>query len=193
MKSHSDNAKLLFSFVFGKRYVHPFLLDGRKFDIRVFALIDPQSRVYLHQEGRVSRFPFSLSLICEYLELFVGCRYAKTCTMPFDMEDCKSKAAHLTNDAVQIHEDGYGAREECNKLSFDELDIALSRNPTREGKVLSVSGDIWPAITRCAHHVFRSAWRHLSFFSPPASFELFGMDFLVDRRGQCLLLEARSF
>ena len=50
------------------------------------------------------------------------------------------------NDAVQIQYEAYGAFEDANKLSFDEFQAKLDSQPLPDGRRLSVSNDLMPAM-----------------------------------------------
>ena len=50
------------------------------------------------------------------------------------------------NDAIQIQYEAYGAFEDANKLSFDEFQAKLDSQPLPDGRRLSVSNDLMPAM-----------------------------------------------
>lgn len=112
-----------------QKYVPSLLLDGRKFDIRLLLLVC-SSGIYLHMDG-----------------------YARTCSTRLDGSDCSEHSAHLTNDAVQVKSAEYGAAEDHNKLSLPELDEALARNPADNGRVLSITNDLWEPMCSITRHV----------------------------------------
>ena len=82
------------AFVAQAYLANPLLVRGRKFDVRVFALVAPDGGAYVYGDG-----------------------YVRTCTTPHTVEDLADLSAHLTNDAVQRSLKGYGKHEDCNKLS----------------------------------------------------------------------------
>lgn len=73
------------SFVIQKYIENPLLIAGRKFDMRMWALMDSKGRVYFFKEGylRLSSYQFSLA----------------------ELED---PYVHLTNNAIQKNSGEYG-------------------------------------------------------------------------------------
>ena len=84
------------SFIIQKYIEKPLLINKRKFDIRVWVLINQDMEVYFFKEGylRTSAFEYKLS------------------------DNCKDQFVHLTNNAVQKNAKEYGKFEEGNMLSF---------------------------------------------------------------------------
>lgn len=87
------------AFVVQKYLERPLLINKRKFDIRLWVLINHEHKAFLFSEGyiRTSSFAFDLS--------------PASVEKPF---------IHLTNNAVQRYNDSYGAFEEGNQLSFKQ-------------------------------------------------------------------------
>lgn len=78
----------------------PLLYFKRKFDIRCYRLITSINgciKGYWFQEG-----------------------YVRTSSKDFSLKNL-DRFIHLTNDAVQKRNEGYGKFERGNKISFDEL------------------------------------------------------------------------
>eukprot|EP00884_Botryococcus_braunii_P008359 jgi/Botrbrau1/17524/Bobra.0825s0002.4 len=95
------------------------------------------------------------------------------------------RGVHLTNDAVQKDMPHYGTFEVNNKLSMAQLQTALNDQ-------VDMEGDIVPKMWECARHVFRSVQNKLT---PPArqlTFELFGLDFMIDSNKQVKLIEVNT-
>ena len=84
------------SFIIQKYIEKPLLINKRKFDIRVWVLINQDMEVYFFKEGylRTSCFEYKLS------------------------DNCKDQFVHLTNNAVQKNAKEYGKFEEGNMLDF---------------------------------------------------------------------------
>ena len=89
-----------------QRYIeNPALFKGRKFDIRVFALvtsINGSLKGYNYLEG-----------------------YLRTSGREFNLRSF-NKFIHLTNDAVQKKAEEYGKHESGNKVSFQEYQAYLN-------------------------------------------------------------------
>jgi len=87
-----------------QKYIdNPLLIQLRRFDFRVFALvtcINKTLKGYFYEDG-----------------------YIRTSSKEFDLDnlDDKFKFIHLVNDAVQKYSEDYGKYEPGNKLSYCEL------------------------------------------------------------------------
>ena len=92
------------SYIVQKYIENPCLIDGRKFDIRVYVLVTSEPKLYLHEGG-----------------------YIRTCSVSYNRDDVRALDSHLTNDAVQKNSSAYGAHEDCNKVSPNDGIMALAR------------------------------------------------------------------
>jgi len=104
--SNSSSINLVKShrFVVQKYIEKPLLINNRKFDTRIWALIDQDMNLYWFKEGylRLSSEPFGLS-----------------------QEQAEDKYIHLTNNAVQKYGKNYGLHESGNIISLDELQVII--------------------------------------------------------------------
>ena len=87
--------------------MQPLLINKRKFDIRVFALIVGHAdtgliRGYFYDEG-----------------------YLRTSSKDFNIEKWDNRLIHLTNDAVQQKSADYGKYEAANKISYHDFEKHL--------------------------------------------------------------------
>lgn len=147
-----------------QKYIErPLLIDDRKFDIRMFVLVTSEPRVFLHPEG-----------------------YVRTCSVGYDAGDLSDATRHLTNDAVQKGAGEYGAFEECNKLSASEFDA----------KFPDVPGGVWARayaqIKTCLAQVFPVAVKRMRPANRAGCFEVFGLDFMLDRDLRAYLIEINT-
>ena len=174
----------------------PLLVRGRKFDVRVFVLVAPDGGAWIYRDS-----------------------YVRTCTTLYTLEDLTDVSAHLTNDAVQKRLDGYGKHEDCNKLSFAEFQRALDADADADERAekkraekkkerprrIDFSNDVWPEIERitaCALGATLGrgagggkgddALRRRNLAIPGATFELFGLDFMLARDGSPALIEINT-
>ena len=79
------------SFIIQKYIERPFLIYNRKFDIRVWVLINQDMEVYFFKEG-----------------------YLRTSAFGYKLDNCQDNMVHLTNNAVQKNAKEYGKFEDGN-------------------------------------------------------------------------------
>jgi len=170
VQAHLAEAKEGGRWVVQKYMENPLLLGGRKFDIRQYVLLTPDLRCFMYRDS-----------------------YVRTSATPYDASST-DRAVHLTNDYVQKNLESFGAFEDANKLSFPELQSVLDAQPlAADGRVLSVEGELWPAMRRCVAHVFGAVLpEFVTAASHGRGFELFGLDFMVDDTGLVQLIEINT-
>lgn len=86
------------SFIIQKYIERPYLINNRKFDIRVWVLISQDMEVYFCREG-----------------------YLRTSAFEYILDNCQDNSVHLTNNAVQRNTKDYGRFEDGNQLSFEQF------------------------------------------------------------------------
>lgn len=89
------------TYIIQKYIEKPFLINKRKFDIRLYTLVTSVNGViqaYFYQEG-----------------------YLRTTCKPYTPNDLDNNFIHLTNDAVQNKCEDYGKYENGNKLSYHDF------------------------------------------------------------------------
>jgi len=119
-------------FIAQKYLEAPLLYDGRKFDLRVWAVCesDPGSqaglRVYAYREGyaRTSSEAFSLpaSAATPSAAAFAGVGKSADDCPATEAALAKARLVHLTNYCMQVKSDKCGQHEEGNAISFGDLD-----------------------------------------------------------------------
>uniref|UniRef100_A0A7R9W2A9 Tubulin--tyrosine ligase-like protein 9 n=1 Tax=Chlamydomonas euryale TaxID=1486919 RepID=A0A7R9W2A9_9CHLO len=140
----------------------PLLVGGRKFDLRAYVLVTPGREVFLHREA-----------------------YVRTCATPYSLSDVSNKASHLTNDAVQKKTEEYGQHEDHCKLTLDELQAAV-------GAAADVHGAVRVQMVDCVSRLFGLVLPKLDPKRRAHSFELFGLDFMIDAHGGVTLIEVNT-
>ncbi|CAD8070956.1 unnamed protein product [Paramecium sonneborni] len=117
------------SFVIQKYIQRPFLLDGRKFDIRLWVLVTHKFDIYIFNQG-----------------------YARLSSEMFDLTQLDA-FIHLTNNAVQKHSKNYGFFEQGNQISYSELDYYTNGEFTKSvlPKIKSIIVFSWMTI----QHTFK--------------------------------------
>lgn len=106
-----------------KYITNPMLLDGgRKFDIRVWVLLDHNYNIHVYKHGVL-----------------------RTSSVPFTLDDLKDKYAHLSNHCIQAEHADYGKFDGCatNEMFFDQFDTILD---AKFNGAKSVANDIRPQI-----------------------------------------------
>ena len=89
------------TFIIQKYIEAPLLINKRKFDIRVFALItsiNACQKAYFYEDG-----------------------YLRTSSTEFSLKNLNNRCIHLTNDAIQKKAEEYGKFEPGNKVNFHFL------------------------------------------------------------------------
>lgn len=91
-------------FVIQKYVEKPLLIDNRKFDIRVWVLVDHEMNLYCFKE-----------------------KYIRLSSEPFSLEESKitDKYIHLTNNAIQKHGKNYSKHENGNIITFADLKVKI--------------------------------------------------------------------
>ena len=93
------------SFWVVQKYVEkPFLYLGRKFDLRIWALLTNKLELYVYEKG-----------------------YMRTSSDDYSLSN-KNNYVHLTNNCLQKYGDNYGKHEDGNTLGFEKLQTYLDEN-----------------------------------------------------------------
>ncbi|KAL4466032.1 hypothetical protein ABPG74_004269 [Tetrahymena malaccensis] len=153
------------SFVIQKYIEKPFLINERKFDIRMWVLVNQNLDVYLFKEG-----------------------YIRTSSKKYDVSDQDDIFIHLTNNAIQKYSDSYGQYENGNQLSLDNFDEYLKI----KGYKQTFRGDIMPRIKEIITISMLSVKNKLNANDRKYSFELFGYDFFIDQQFNVWLIEINT-
>lgn len=144
------------SFIVQKYVEEPFLINGRKFDIRTYALITSDGNAYIYEYG--------------YLRL-TSAKYSL---------DTTDTTVHLTNNAVQKNIHGYNQFEDGNMLHFRDLDVQMSVSDDSLSETHFTSF-IWPVMKRIMAVVLVAFGKAvLGAHACDGCFELFGFDFMID-------------
>lgn len=104
------------------------------------------------------------------------------------MKNCKDNLIHLTNDAIQKHNDDYGRFEKGNKLSYQDFQKYLDQNH----RGLDFIGDILPRMKRICTDAIRASYFLLDPERRCHNFEIFGMDFMIDEDFKPWLIEINT-
>ena len=154
-----------------QKYIEkPLLFEGRKFDIRVFALITSINGQYM-------------------VYLYKDC-YFRTSAKEFTLEDLKTVGVHLTNDAIQKNQEDYGQHENENKLSIAEFQLYLDN--TFSDRDVDFRRDLWPEIQRLVTESVQATSSKIDPNRLQNCFEILGYDFMVDENLRVYLIEVNT-
>ena len=155
-------------FVIQKYIEKPLLYKNRKFDVRTFLLITSVNK-------RMKAFWFPLG-------------YLRTSAKEYSLEDTADLPSHITNDCLQKHLEDYGKHELGNKVMYEQFEAYL----TTKGFKGVWAKTVVPKMKRISLHLVKAICRKADPHRRAQSFELVGLDFLVDEDFNPLLIEANN-
>lgn len=152
----------------------PFLIDGFKFDFRIYVLItscDPL-RIFVFKDG---------------LTRFATCKYNDPTT-----SNTNNVYMHLTNYAINKHSDDFVRDDEAgSKRRISTVNRYLAVNGYNVEKLWQDIDDVIIKTVISAHNVLRHNYRTCfpSHTNTSACFEILGLDILVDKKLKPMILE----
>lgn len=164
-----------------QKYIsNPLLIHKRKFDIRVYTLVT------CFNQGYVKGY-------------FYNEGYLRTSCKEFTLEDLDNTMIHLTNDAVQKHDDDYGKFELANKLSYDDFQKYIdymytksvnegSKNP----KKVDFKEELLPQIRNIIADSLKAVNGKIDPYQRENTFEILGYDFMIDENFKIYLIEVNT-
>eukprot|EP01016_Furgasonia_blochmanni_P037068 TRINITY_DN4322_c0_g2_i2.p1 TRINITY_DN4322_c0_g2~~TRINITY_DN4322_c0_g2_i2.p1 ORF type:complete len:703 (+),score=53.72 TRINITY_DN4322_c0_g2_i2:194-2302(+) len=165
----SDNNRFLRShnLVVQKYIESPLLIEGRKFDVRVWVLVDHEMNLYFFKEG-----------------------YIRTSSEAFQLnaESIDNQFIHLTNNAVQKHSDSYGKFESGNQLPLSGLGEYLKKDKHQ----IDFNEKIVGRIKELIKISMNACKNKLNANERRLCFELFGYDFIIDSNLHVWLIEVNT-
>lgn len=109
------------------------------------------------------------------------------------MKNLANRYIHLTNDAVQKFHEDYGKFEPGNKLSYADFQRYLDLgNNGNEGQKLKFWNQAYPEMKKLATDAIRATYTQMDKNKKEFSFEIFGLDFLIDENFKVWLIEANT-
>lgn len=144
----------------------PLLYYGRKFDIRMWALITWKGELFYYKHG-----------------------YIRTSSDTYSL-DSKLNYVHLTNNCLQKYGEKYGTFEDGNTLGFHIFDKFVNEQyPARK---FSSNAHIIPRIKDLMIDSFLSVKDELNPRKRRNCFELLGFDFMIDEDFRTWLIEINT-
>ncbi len=160
-----------------QKYINnPLLINGRKFDVRVHALVTEKYDVYIYLDGIVRTSSYKYEAIS-----LNSLNYH-----PINSD--KFKAIHVTNNKVQKTTPDFEKYEEGNSLSFEQLQEYFDLTNGKDN--VNFRRDILPRMSEIILDCISSARDLLMKGDESAKpFEIFGFDFIIDENFRTWLLE----
>jgi hypothetical protein len=154
-------------YVIQKYIESPLLIDGRKFDIRVWVLVTQKLSLFFYKEG-----------------------YVRTSSEVFSLEDStlNNRFVHLTNNAVQKESLFYSKFESGNQLSFQSLQEYFSKKFSTQVPFTALV----ETMKKMVSLTFASAKKKLNQNNREFCFEVFGFDFIIDSNFKVWLIECNT-
>ena len=149
--------------IFQKYIRDPLLINSRKFDLRVYALLSSLKplKLYIYREG-LTRF----------------------CNKEFDLES-KEKSAHLTNVSINKNQEN-----SFKEWDFESLKNHFEKEQDISFFQEKIWKQIETIVSKSFELVIPTITSRISFFNQNViPFELFGFDFMIDQQFKVWLLE----
>ena len=147
---------------------NPMLVDGRKFDIRAFALVTYDVRVFWFEDWIV-----------------------RTCSERFDMRDVSNRTAHISNHCVQARSDTFGAFEEGNEIFAAAFRNRLCRD-RGDNAGARLHASVVAQMRRAVAQTIRCVVDTMGGSDAYDAFQVLGYDFMPDEEGKVWLLEVNG-
>ena len=153
-----------------QKYIErPLLYKGRKFDIRQLVLVDNNMKIYVYKEF-----------------------YVRTSTTAYDVDNMHDLFIHLTNNVVQKN------KVKPERVDEDEMEQAIDLSMDELNEYLETQGynmncaDVMKRIHDIVTKLFLAVWRKLDPLRQKNTFEIVGLDFLIDEEMKVWLIEANT-
>ena len=148
----------------------PLLIDGRKFDIRTYAMLTSVN-------GHLKGFAYEDG-------------YLRTSSATYSGSNFEDRMIHLTNDSIQKNSVDYGKYEKGNKIDYLKFQDYLDRN--HKDVDVCFTRDVMPQIKRLTSDCFRAVAHEIDPNRRQNTFEIFGLDFMLDENFNLYLIEVNT-
>jgi hypothetical protein len=151
-------------FVIQKYIEKPLLFENKKFDIRLYIMVTPGSKVYRYQE-----------------------MYIRVSAYDFDLDNMQ-KFGHLNNIALQKYSENYDGEKAVITTQMLEDHVKEKINPD-----FDFEKDIRPKLNHIIAIMSTFISEKLTLFHATKKyFEIFGLDFMIDQKNGVWLIEANT-
>ena len=167
IRDHGDGNK---TSIVQKYMEKPFLLHGRKFDIRCYALLTTVNGIiqgYFYNDG-----------------------YIRTSCAEFTLKDTENNYIHLTNDAIQKHSEDYGKFEDNNKMSYKEFQRYLDQHHT--DKKYNFFNNTLVQIKNIVKDTIQAVFLKIDCKKRVNCMEILGYDFMLDHKLKPWIIEVNT-
>ena len=150
-----------------QKYIEkPLLYHGRKFDIRMWAIVTAKNEIFIFKKG-----------------------YLRTSSEEFNLKK-SNNYVHLTNNCLQKNGNNYGQHEEGNTLPLEALDAYFAKMFPEHNA--TVEKHIMPYMIDLIIDTVLSVRSDLNPMNKKNVFELLGYDFMIDEDLRTWLIEANT-
>ncbi|CAD8109961.1 unnamed protein product [Paramecium primaurelia] len=149
-------------FVIQKYLEKPLLINNRKFDIRVWGLLNQDLEFFFFEQG-----------------------YIRMASEEYTTKNVLNQYVHLTNNAIQKYSPNYGKLEDGNQLSFDQAAIYFKNKGDFYKQIVE-------NIKQISLKAFQSVRKKINVLQRRYCFEIFGLDFMIDDDFKVWLIEINS-
>ena len=170
-----DNGKAT-QYVAQKYIERPFLIGGRKFDLRSWCVVTANFDILVYQKGVM-----------------------RTASERYDPRNLANELSHLTNHCIQETGPNFGRFEEGNEMWYDQFQQYLDGLPRGTvGHGWSLYEDLLPQVNTLIKKTLLISKKKMSSSAVAADgdglgcFQLFGFDFMVDEDAKVWLIEVNG-
>ena len=166
---NNNNKNTMRKVLLQKYLENPLLYNGRKFDMRIWVLLNHEMNVYFFKEGHLKATSEKYNIKSN--DLFI----------------------HLTNYSVQKYNIHFSEFEHGNEISFEQFQIFLDKKMEDENKrKVNFKNDILPKIKKIIMISMETIKESINEYQRKFCFELFGYDFIFDNDFNPFLLEINT-
>jgi len=116
--------------------------------------------------------------------------YLRTSCGVYSTKNLSNRTVHLTNDAIQKSSEDYGKFESGNKLGYSDFQKYINKFYSHLN--INFERDIIPQIKKLTTDCFRAVWGKVDPNKRQSTFEVYGLDFMIDDNFKVYLIEVNT-